>query len=79
MKKYYNLGTCENLMTGYVSLGGYCNTIIEGSLGLGTVVLHGAKGKKSIIIQEVFLNEWSSAHTIRKYNKLPKKYAKAVQ
>lgn len=73
--KNYTLKTCEALITKYVNeLGGECLQINEGCLGLGTVLLHGAKGKKSILIKEVFVNAWKSAHTIRMFNKLPKKY-----
>ena len=31
-------------------------------------------GLKTAIFKEIYLNEWSSAYTIRLYNKTPKKY-----
>lgn len=37
-----------------------------------------AKGMKTIIIKEVYLNEWSSAYSIKKYNKIPQKYQKVI-
>ena len=73
----YTLNSCEELIKKYINVyQGEATTIDEGILGLGTVLLHSAAGKKSIIIKEVYINEWSSGHTIRMYNKLPKKYLK---
>ena len=74
----YNLKTCEDLISKYVGLNGDVTTVRDGILGMGTVVLHGVIGKKSIIINEVYLNANSSGHTIRMYNKLPKKYEKLI-
>ena len=31
------------------------------------------------IFKDVYLNEWSSTHSIRKYKKLPKKYIKLLE
>lgn len=74
--KLYTLDACEKLIDSYVNaLGGRMVTLTDGVLGLGTVLLTGADGMKSVLIREVYLNEWSSAHTVRRYNKLPKKYA----
>lgn len=71
----YNLNDTQALIDKYVNeFGGQCTQLEEGVLGLGKLLLHSAKGKKTIVIKEVYLNEWSSAHTIRMYNKLPKKY-----
>jgi hypothetical protein len=75
MKYYYSLESCENLIKRYVNeYDGCATTLEEGSLGLGTILLHDAPGKKTIVIKEFYLNAWSSGHTIRKYNKMPKKY-----
>lgn len=79
MSKIYTLAACESLIDKYVNdFKGECTTIREGVLGLGTVLLHSAKGKKSIVINEIYLNAWSSGHTIRMYDKLPQKYAKYI-
>ena len=48
--------------------------IEEGGVGLGTLLLHGGVNAKTIVITEVYLNCWSSTHTMRMYNKIPKKY-----
>lgn len=47
--------------------------VVEGVLGYGTTIIEG-EGLKTAIIQERYLNEWSSSHTIRLYNVIPKKY-----
>jgi hypothetical protein len=76
--KIYTLKACENLMQKFVDLGGEVLTVKEGCLGLGTTICF-AEGKKTAVIQEVFLNAWSCGHTIRMYNKLPKKYEKMIE
>ena len=77
--KNYTLKTCEELIYKYVNnLGGECLEIEEGCLGLGTILLHSAEGKKAVLIKEFFINEWTSGHTIRTYNNLPKKYNKLI-
>ena len=77
MKNWYTLESCNNLMQKYYDKGGNCVTVREGSLGLGTVVCYGDNLKTSII-QEHFVNSWSSVHTIRMYKKMPKKYEELV-
>ena len=71
--KNYSLEACQKLIDRYIGRGGEVEEIREGILGLGKLVLTG-EGLKTIIIEEVYINEWSSGHTIRKYNKTPKKY-----
>ena len=77
MKKWYTLESCNNLMEKYYAKGGNCVTVCEGSLGLGTVVCYG-KNLKTSVIQEHFVNSWSSVHTIRMYKRMPKKYEELV-
>ena len=77
MKKWYTLEACNNLMEKYYRKGGNCVTVCEGNLGLGTVVCYGDKLKTSVI-QEHFVNSWSSVHTIRMYKRMPKKYEELV-
>lgn len=73
--KNYSLEQIDSLIDKYVNtFGGEVSTLEEGVLGYGLTVLHGAKGKKSIVIKEIYLNAWSSAHTVKMYNSLPKKY-----
>ena len=77
--KNFSLKSCEELIGKYVNeFNGVATVIEEGCLGLGKVLLHSAEGKKSIIINEYFINSWVSGHNVIKYNKLPKKYNKFV-
>lgn len=48
------------------------------NLGLGLQICHG-DGLKTAVIREIPRNEWTSWHTIRMYNKMPKKYAKMIE
>ena len=77
MATLYPLRACKNLMAEYFEKGGCCETVEEGVLGLGTIICYG-DGLKTTIIKEIYLNEWSSGHTIRMYNKMPKKYRKML-
>jgi len=73
--KLYDLTTCEKLIETYIDkFNGELYEVYQGTLGLGKLILYNGNGRKSIIIEEVYLNEWSSAHKIRMYNNLPKKY-----
>lgn len=69
----YSLEACEKLIAKYVDKGGEIVTIREGVLGLGTLLCRG-NNLKTTVIKEVYLNSQSSGHTIRMYNKCPKKY-----
>ena len=77
--KAYTLKAIEELIQRYLNFGGEVDTLEEGILGLGTVLLYGAPGKKVIVIKEVYLNSWSSGHTVRMYNKMPNKYEKELE
>lgn len=74
----YSLEACEKLIAKYVDKGGEVVTLREGVLGLGTLLCTG-DNLKTTIINEVYLNCWSSGHTIRQYNKCPKKYLKIIK
>lgn len=74
-QKLYSFKDVDNLIERYIKAGGEAVQTDEGSLGSGNWILFDTTGKlRSFVINEVYLNEWSSAHTIRGYNKLPKKY-----
>lgn len=78
--KLHRLSACEKLIDTYINKwGGERTTLEEGCLGLGLMVLHNAKGKKTVVIREIAVNEWSSEHSVKKYNEIPKKYEKAIQ
>lgn len=65
-------------MNEYYDRDGSVEIIEEGTLGYGFIIMHGT-GLKTSIVKEVYLNEWSSAHTIRMYNKMPKKYKQILE
>lgn len=73
--KTYTLQSIERLINHYLNKGGALVEIQGGVLGYGKILLY-APGLKTCIIQERYLNEWSSTHTIRMYNKIPNKYLK---
>lgn len=77
--KNFSLDYCENLIEIYVNeFGGEITQINEGGVGLGNLILHGAPGKKTIVINEYYINCWNSGHNVRMYNKIPKKYKKLI-
>jgi hypothetical protein len=71
--KLYTSTAVENFIDKYIEKGGELITIEEGTLGWRTVLLR-CHGFKTAIIKERFINSWSSGHTVRMYNKCPKKY-----
>jgi hypothetical protein len=73
-QKLYALSAIDRLISKYMEQGGDMETIREGSLGYGTVVLSG-EGLKTCIIRERYLNESSSGHSVRFHNKKPAKFA----
>lgn len=78
MATMYTLSACEDIMNQYINAGGEVYTIEEGVLGLGLVVCFG-EDLKTCAITERYINEWSSGHTIRFYNKMPQKYAAMIE
>lgn len=78
-----NIYSCESiqrLIDRYTESGGQILQIQEGILGYGDLLLYSQTGDlKTIVVRESFLNEWSSAHTIRIYNKCPKKYQRLIE
>ena len=80
--KNISLQGAENLIRDYINAGGESFTIEEGCLGLGVVVLtgFGQNHLRAFVIEEIYLNEWSSGHILKIYEngKLPAKYQRAV-
>ena len=80
-KQYlYSISAADSLINEYLRLSE--NSIVyqydAGGVGIGNWIL-GAPGYKWAIIKEVYLNEWSSAQSIRMYNELPKCYAAILE
>ena len=76
--KLYALSAVRQTIDAWIEAGGQIDTVEEGTLGWGLTICHG-EGLRTAIIKEVPLNEWSSAHTIRIYNKMPKKYQEMLE
>ena len=74
MKKY-SFNAIDSLISQYINNGGAANTLEEGSLGYGKLLLTG-EGLKTCLVTEKYLNDSSSGHSIRYYNHTPKKYQK---
>ena len=72
-KNLYTSGAIQELADYYIENGGEVFEVVEGTLGWGTTVMV-REGWKSAVVQEVYVNEWSSAHKVRMYHRLPKKY-----
>jgi hypothetical protein len=77
MKGERTLKQCTDLMQKYYDRGGENVELEEGVLGLGKILCFG-EGLKTTIIKEVYVNAWTSTHTVIKYNKTPKKYLKII-
>ena len=73
MATLYTLEAVNQTVNKWIEAGGEISTVEEGVPGWGLTICHG-DGLRTAIITEVPLNSWSSAHTIRIYNKMPKKY-----
>ena len=76
MPTFYSLESIKKLINDYTSKGGECIELVQGVLGYGTTMLIDKQGigLKTFIIQEHYINEWSSGNTVRGYNNTPKKY-----
>ena len=77
MTTLYTLEAVQNLLDRYHEKGGQVITTHEGTL-LDDYIAHG-EGLKTTVITARYLNAWSSAYTIRKYNKTPKKYRDIIE
>lgn len=74
----YSYRECEKLINHLEDLNYWCCQVWDGCLGIGDWICWKDNSHYTYIIKEVYLNEWSSAQTIRRYRRLPKKYAKAL-
>ena len=73
----------EMLIQRYLDVGGNAVQIAEGCLGLGDWVLYfdGDALKYAFLIQEKYVNEWSSDILVTRYhnNRLPRRLMRRVQ
>jgi hypothetical protein len=71
--KLYTSSSVDKLINNYLERGGDLRELSAGVLGHGKIVLTG-DGLKTAVIEEVYINEWSSGHKVRFYNETPAKY-----
>lgn len=76
MANLYTQTAVDNLINRFSECENFELYTIPGSLLDNHIIT--AKGKKTAIIREKYLNEWSSAYTIILYNKTPKKYQNII-
>ena len=74
--KYISIEQIKDLINRYVKNGGEVVEVIQGTLGYGTtLLLNNGHNLKEFVIEEYYLNEWSSGHRLLTYNKgISKKY-----
>lgn len=79
MRKDYSIEQIENFINDYIDLGGEIFQVGDEVLGLGTIILYNNGTKYgNYVIKEVYVNPWSSTHTLTRYTQLPKKYRKIL-
>ena len=74
--QFYSLNAVENLAARYRDKGGKAVLVREGAL-LDDMVMYG-DGLKTCVAMVQYLNDSSSAYTVRFYNKMPRKYAQMI-
>lgn len=74
----YTSTAVDNLIAKYSDRGGEVTEVEPGTLGHGVTILHG-DGLKTAVVKEVYLNQWSSGHSVRFYNTTPAKYQAMLQ
>lgn len=78
-QQLYTTTAVERFISRSVENGQEIYELIEGTLGYGLTVITPTDKYKGAVIKEVYLNPWSSAHTVRHYSKLPQKYEKMIE
>ncbi len=78
-RRMYTVSAINGLISEAVDAGYDVVTVEEGVLGFGTTVLIAPReGYYNFIVQERYLNEWSSGHTVRRTQKLSKAMIKQI-
>lgn len=76
----YAYTSIDEFIIRYIKKGGQAYCIDEGVLASGDWILFDKRGKlKSCIIKEVYISDYSSGQSLRKYRRLPEKYAKMIR
>lgn len=66
MHNMYTLASIDKLIHDCTDKGYTMETCRDGVLGYGKIVLIGPPGYWNFVIEEHYINEWSSGHTVRK-------------
>lgn len=75
----YTISSTEDFISSMIEKGWEAVQLNEGSLGVGDWVLIAPDDKHyNVIIREVYVNEWSSAQTIRRCRELSQKILKEI-
>ena len=79
-RKLYSTTAIQKWMDTMIADYGYeMVQVEEGCLGFGHVLLYDPSEEYyHYVIKEVYLNEWSSAHTVRRTSTLSKRYLSAL-
>ena len=77
MAKLYTCTAIEKIFDLYRSVNGEIIELIPGTLGYGLTICM-ADGYYPAVIKEVPVSSWASAHTVRQYKTLPKKYQQMI-
>lgn len=75
-KKYYHYSYLEKFISRLINEHGYnCANTEEGCLGIGNWICCPPDDKHYFfVIQEEYVNAWSSRHWMMKYRRLPKQW-----
>lgn len=77
--KLYNSEVVNGLIEKYERASGWFEIVDDRTVLLDfNVAILGGKDLRYCVIKDVFLNSWSSAYSIKFYNKLPKIYKKLL-
>jgi hypothetical protein len=80
MKSLYTINSTDAFISKLCRQGYEAIQLNEGSLGIGDWVLIAPDEKHyNFVIREVYLNEWSSAQTIRRCAKLSQRILKEIE
>ncbi len=78
--KLYSCTAIGQAISKLSDMGYECITLEEGTLGYGHIfMLSPDENHYHWIFKEVYLNEWSSAHTVRRTAKISKKYQRLIE
>lgn len=79
-RKFYTLKACEDLIGQCMNMGYETETLWEGTLGLGRIILLSPDNRHwNFEIAEHYESCWSSIHSIRRFRKLSKALAKEIE